>query len=39
MDWHPLLSGKADSVKNVGIQIQNGVHEEDDEENWEDYEI
>lgn len=28
-DWHPLISGKADSVKLADIQIKNGIHERD----------
>ncbi len=36
--WHPLVSGKKDSVKNSGIQIKNPVHEKDTDENdWESY--
>lgn len=28
-DWHPLISGRPDSVKLAGIQIKNGIHEKD----------
>lgn len=28
-DWHPLISGKADSVKLANIQIKHGIHERD----------
>jgi Uncharacterized conserved protein len=27
-DWHPLISGNPDTVKQAGIMITNGVHEE-----------
>ena len=28
-EWHPLISGDPNSVKNAGVLIQDGVHEED----------
>lgn len=28
-DWHPLISGNSDTVKQAGIMITDGVHEED----------
>jgi len=28
-DWHPLISGKADSVKLANVQIKHGIHERD----------
>ena len=28
-EWHPLVSGDPNSVKNAGVLIQDGVHEED----------
>ena len=28
-EWHPLISGDSNSVKNAGVLIQDGVHEED----------
>ncbi|NBI12057.1 YcgN family cysteine cluster protein [[Haemophilus] felis] len=28
-DWHPLISGRSDSVKLAHIPIENGVHEKD----------
>ena len=38
--WHPLVTGRADSVKELGVLIQNGVHESDvDETEWKLYEI
>ena len=27
-DWHPLISGNPDTVKQAGVMITNGVHEE-----------
>ena len=27
-DWHPLITGNPDTVKQAGIMITNGVHEE-----------
>ena len=28
-EWHPLISGHADSLKNADVLIKNGVHERD----------
>ena len=28
-EWHPLISGDPNSVKNAAVLIQDGVHEED----------
>ena len=28
-DWHPLISGRTDSVQQAGVQIADGVHERD----------
>lgn len=28
-DWHPLISGNSATVKQAGIMIANGVHEDD----------
>ena len=36
--WHPLLTGNAESVKQSGVMIQDGVHECDvADEDWEEY--
>ncbi|MFD0965790.1 YcgN family cysteine cluster protein [Seminibacterium arietis] len=35
-DWHPLISGNFNSVKQAGILIDNGIHE-DDVIDWFDF--
>lgn len=37
-EWHPLVSGNADSVTAADVRIKNGVHEcNADMDAWEDY--
>ena len=39
-EWHPLVTGKAESTRESGIQIANAVHESDVQDGeWEDWEI
>ena len=39
-EWHPLVTGNADSVKACGILITNAVHECDvGDDGWEEFEV
>lgn len=38
-DWHPLVSGRKESVREVGVQIKNGIRESDATDDWRQYEI
>lgn len=38
-DWHPLVTGRADSVHDAGVSMQNRTYSEFDvaDEDWEDH--